>query len=452
MSEPTVLWQANSPVQRAFLACTARTALMGGGVGSGKTSALLVAGALQCANPKSRAIIFRRDYPSLRQIIGASYALFLPLGATYNKSEHIWQFRSGGTLAFGHLEDETATFQHAGQEYSFLGFDELTQLPGDTVDSRGQPISSAFAFMQSRLRAAVDSGLRLEVRCTATPGGRGHGWVKSYFRIGDSGESCEHVDAVTGFRRCYFKATVFDNPALSDSDYVRQLLDLPEAKKKALLYGDWSSYEGQVYSEYSYDRHTCEPIDPATIPESWPVWRGADDGYSAPAAIIWLAYDKIHDRVFVVREVYQSGLTPETMAEAVLAMDGEFGRGRLRGIIDSASFSDCGLGTEGGDGGRGGAMNKLGCRWEPSAKGAGSRVAGVSAVHQRLALKADGRPGLIIGRNCKHLIRTLPQMVYDKKNPEDIDPGCEEHAIKALMYGLTRKVFQPARRIEMGGI
>ncbi len=30
-------------------------------------------------------------------------------------------------------------------------------------------------------------------------------------------------------------------------------------------------------------------------------------------------------------------------------------------------------------------------------------------------------------------------MVYDRKNPEDIDPNCEEHAVKALMYGLTRR-------------
>jgi hypothetical protein len=29
--------------------------------------------------------------------------------------------------------------------------------------------------------------------------------------------------------------------------------------------------------------------------------------------------------------------------------------------------------------------------------------------------------------------------------PEDIDPACEEHAVKALIYGLTRKVTRFAR-------
>jgi hypothetical protein len=42
-------------------------------------------------------------------------------------------------------------------------------------------------------------------------------------------------------------------------------------------------------------------------------------------------------------------------------------------------------------------------------------------------------------RNCRTLIRTLPAMTYDKTHPEDIDPDCEEHAVKALMYGLTRR-------------
>ena len=168
-------------------------------------------------------------------------------------------------------------YQHAGKEYSFIGFDELQQLPGDSVDSRGQPINSAFAFMQSRLRAPKDSNLRLEIRCTATPGGVGMQWVKSYFRIPDSGESTEFVDDMTGFRRAYFKNTVADNPAMDD-DYRRMLLDLPAAQRKALLHGDWSSYVGQVFAEWNFQCHTCEPFE---VPQSWEMWRGCDDGYAA---------------------------------------------------------------------------------------------------------------------------------------------------------------------------
>ncbi len=167
------------------------------------------------------------------------------------------------------------------------------------------------------------------------------------------------------------------------------------------------------------------------------MWRGADDGYAAPACVLWFAHDEIHDRLYVVQELYRSGMTPEVMANAVLAMDGHVGRrGSMRGTIDAASFADTGLG-----GGRGDQMNKLGCRWEPSVKGAGSRVAGKALIHQRLALRSDG-PGLVVFKTCHNLIRTLPSLPYDKAHPEDISDNCEDHAVEALRTGLTR---QPSR-------
>lgn len=101
-------------------------------------------------------------------------------------------------------------------------------------------------------------------------------------------------------------------------DYHRQLLDLPAAQKKALLYGDWSSYEGQVSTEYSYARHTCREFE---LPFEWDAWLGADDGYSAPACVLLFAYDKTHDRIFIVDEIYQRGLMPEELARLVLEMN-----------------------------------------------------------------------------------------------------------------------------------
>ena len=457
MRKPNVLWQANSEPQRAFLRSTARHCLIGGGNNSGKTSVLLCGAATQSANPKARSIIFRKDYPSLKHIQSASFALFLPMRATYNRTDHTWTWPSGATLEFSHLEDESAVFQHAGKQYSFIGFDELTQLPGDVVDSRGNPINSAFAFMQTRLRADADSGLSLECRATATPGGPGMGWVKSFYGIPDSGESSEFVHPVTGFRHQYIRALASDNPAIDLADYERQMADLPAATRSALMDGSWTAHEGMVYSEWSYDKHTCQGF---AVPAEYEIWRGADDGYAAPACVLWLAHDPIMDRIFVIDELYARGLTPETMARAVLQIDRSLkinlgdevidNDAPINGVIDSASFADVGLGDESGKGSRGHIMNSLGCRWTPSPKGSGSRVAGVSAVHSRLVLKDDGYGGLVIFRNCRNLVRTLPAMVYSRTNPEDIDPACEEHAVKGLMYGLTRQK-QWFRRVRVRG-
>ncbi len=175
------------------------------------------------------------------------------------------------------------------------------------------------------------------------------------------------------------------------------------------------------------------------------MWRGCDDGYANPAAVLWLARDPIYDIVYIVRELYGSGMTPQTMADAVLSIDGQLGRRGLSGTIDSAAFADVGLG-----GGRGDQMNKLGCRWKPSTKGAGSRLAGKALIHQRLALRSDGKPGLVVFKTCNNLVRTLPSLPYDKQHPEDVAGNCEDHSYEALRIGLSRK-HHPFQRLQLGG-
>src|SRR5439155_9142003 len=120
-----------------------------------------------------------------------------------------------------------------------------------------------------------------------------------------------------GYRVQYIRALVSDNPAISE-DYRRQLLNLPAAQRKALLLGDWSSYEGQVFAEWDYRIHTCNEF---AVPVEWDVWRGADDGYAAPACVLWLVHDPTYDRIYCVEEVFARGLIPERMAQAVLQID-----------------------------------------------------------------------------------------------------------------------------------
>jgi len=51
----------------------------------------------------------------------------------------------------------------------------------------------------------------------------------------------------------------------------------------------------------------------------------------------------------------------------------------------------------------------------------------------------DGFPRLMICSNCVNLIRTLPEMIYDDKNVEDIADGLEDHAPESLRYGVMSR-------------
>jgi hypothetical protein len=444
MKERPILWQPTEK-QREFLACPAREVLYAGSVGAGKTDAIIMSAVSQTANKNHRALILRRTFPQLRDVVARAHELFLPLGAVFTKQENVFTFRSGARVELGFLDAPEDVYRYMGRAFSCICWEELTSWPGDSIDNEGQPVNGAYIYMMSRLRS-VDPSLRLEIRASCTPGGIGASWVKNRWNIPASGESSEVIDKSTGYRRIFIRATIADNPHLANTAYARSLESLPPAQHKALVEGRWDSYEGQVFSEWDYNRHTCEPFE---LPPEWDAWLGADDGYAAPAAVLLFCEDKTHDRIFIIDEIYSRGLMPETLAAVTLAMCERHGRESLDGIIDSSAFAEIGLGNAAGKGSRGHIMNSLGCKWKPSEKGAGSRVQGVSAVHSRLALKDDGYGGLVICRNCRNTIRTLPAMTYSRTNPEDIDPACEEHSVKALMYGLTRHPPPVAKRVRV---
>ena len=50
----------------------------------------------------------------------------------------------------------------------------------------------------------------------------------------------------------------------------------------------------------------------------------------------------------------------------------------------------------------------------------------------------------IIDKACPNLARTLPEMIRDDKNPEDIDTTLEDHICDAVRYSLTH-IQAPAK-------
>src|SRR6266700_1022747 len=286
LKQRRVIWEPLPGPQTEFLAETARECLLGGSVGGGKTDCLLMAAVSQTGNPKHKALFLRRSFPQLRDAIARSHELFRPLGAEFNRQESMWRFPSGAQVELSFLDAPEDMYRYTGRQFSAILWDELTLWPGDSMDNEGQPVNGAYVYMTSRLRATEGSGLRLEIRGTCTPGGVGAGWVKSRFNIPDDGSSSEAIDKATGYRRRFIRATIADNKYLANTAYARSIESLPAAQHRALVEGRWDSYEGQVFSEWNFARHTCREF---ALPESWDAWLGADDGYSAPACVLLFA-------------------------------------------------------------------------------------------------------------------------------------------------------------------
>ena len=85
-------------------------------------------------------------------------------------------------------------------------------------------------------------------------------------------------------------------------------------------------------------------------------------------------------------------------------------------------------------------MIRKGCRWRPSDRSAGSRVAGKNEIHRRLQVDTfTEEPRMVVFNTCKNLIAQLPALPLDKNNPEDVDTKSEDHLYDALRYGLMSR-------------
>jgi hypothetical protein len=79
--------------------------------------------------------------------------------------------------------------------------------------------------------------------------------------------------------------------------------------------------------------------------------------------------------------------------------------------------------------------------WDAADKPAGSRAMGWAAIRDRLyaTLPTRERPGLFIGKNCQHLLRTLKELPRDNKKMDDCPADAEDHLPDVLRYILTKK-------------
>ena len=64
------------------------------------------------------------------------------------------------------------------------------------------------------------------------------------------------------------------------------------------------------------------------------------------------------------------------------------------------------------------------------------RLSSVALVQDRLEVRPDGFPRLLISSQCRNLIRTLPALPRDDRDPEQVDTRAEDHAFDSLSYML----------------
>ena len=439
-----VVWRPQ-PRQYEFMRRGEYEALYGGAAGGGKSDAMVAEALRQVDIPHYKAILFRKTFPEARELILKSHRIYPRVypGAKYNGSEHCWTFPSGARIYFGSMPNATSYLRYQGLSFAFIGFDELTHFTQDEYE-----------YLISRNRAD-GPGVRVYIRATANPGGVGHGWVKARFITAmppntpyefkttvskPDGTAMEVVR-----KRIFIPSSVFDNKELlnNDPNYLANLAMLPEAQRKALLYGDWNTFSGQVFTEWKDNpdgyktRQFTHVIEPFEIPRHWRRYRSFDFGYSKPFAVQWWAVDT-DGRVYLYRQLYGCTETPNTgvrweprrIAREIRKIENEQEKGNtIIGIADPSIWDK----SRGSDGTVINMMEAEGVYFD---KAKNDRISGKMQLHYRLAFDKNGFPMMYVFNTCRQFIRTLPNLVYDTVHVEDIDTTQEDHDYDACRYFL----------------
>jgi hypothetical protein len=406
----------------------------GGAAGGGKTDFLTIFHATRRQTyPGSKGLIARLSFTDLSKS-GANIDRFLELfgkQVKYDGNEHKAYWRNGSVTEFGYCASKLDLQHYQTAQYDDLCVDELTQWPEEW-----------FTYLKARVRVRkkrlAKMGMKPLTRTTFNPGGIGHAWVKKrYVDLGDCTPAVVSLGEGFTETRVFVQSKVDDNEDLLESDptYKARLSGISdEQTRKAMLHGDWNIFEGQVFREWREDVHVIDVVVP---PKHWDRVYGFDWGWASPWVLTKLAIDRDTGQIVQYGERVGVRMTDTEIAEAIIR------EVRHDGVEPYAIYADPSIWNKRADGYSTAERMEQVEGWAFNLEPADNdRLNGLRRFHDALAWKDDFEgsvvqsPQLVFTRNCKETIRTLPMLIHDEINVEDVHRKAEDHEYDSIRYAL----------------
>lgn len=376
------------PKQQQFLSATEREVLYAGGSGSGKSHALVIKMFVRANRPGAIENLYRKFSADIDSSFLEHWRKIIP--ETYN-GKTVWSYND---------TKRRITLEQTGGVIYLCGVGDKEQLgskemSGCAVEEAHELTKTQWTKLLSLCRKEVE-GIKPQIYGCCNPSKNPYHWMISHFDIHGSRNLPN---------RLFIKTNVYD--IKTPEGYVDNLESFEGGDRQRLLYGDWVTDSGQVFSKFS-DEHIK-----AFEGDTTDIVVGVDDGFTDPFVALKLCLDSDR-RVYVEQEFYRSNLEE---AEKVNALR-QIGEEARTIIADNCAASLISAIRSGG---------------LPVLKSSKGIQEGFTVLRNRLVRAADGNFRLYVNPSCRNLIREL--RTYSYKEDGSVEKG-NNHAIDALIYAL----------------
>lgn len=321
---------------------------IGGGFGSGKTTALVIK-SLRLARdyPGSNGLLARATYPKLNDTLRREFFQWMPAHwkKSFNKTDNTLELTNGSVINFRYVSQRTneageGTSNLLSNTYDWLGFDQLEdpevtykdfldlvgRLRGSaryTGDDPTMPLTGPRWFMFT----ANPTRNWLYRRIVKPKHDHDQGlWNPELLceRDSDTEQPILDGDGRPQPLIALYESSTYENRDNLPADFIKSLESTYRGQMRSrFLLGQWVGYEGQVYSEFDQAIHVVPHSQMVqhyktvrmrsmvvSISESF------DHGLAEPSCYLFAFVDN-QDNVHIMDGFYEPGLNIDKLAERI---------------------------------------------------------------------------------------------------------------------------------------
>jgi len=488
-SNDEVVWKPLEGSQELVIDARVNELLNCGTRGPGKTDAQLMKFRRFVGigyGPFWRGIIFDREYKSLDDLISKSKRWFNAFddGARFisSKDNYRWVWPTGEELLFRAIKKPIDYDKIHGQEFPFIGWNELTKFPTSEL------YDMAISCNRSSFTPEKDNpdlpNIPLIVHSTCNPWGAGRIWVKrKWIDCAEYGQvitkETEIFNPRTQKKEIVKRTQVaifgsYRENIYLDPIYIASLENITDENLKAAwLDGDWNAVCGSAFDDvWNKAVHVKRRF---VIPKNWRIDRSFDWGSTHPFSVGWWAEAngeevKLMDgttfcpqkgSLIQIAQWYGTKEIGTNVGLKMSATDIAIGiKNREIEMMENGWIStqpyagpadnQIGDTTQVDVETIAVKMAKQGIRWLESDKSKGSRKRGLQVMRDRLKASMDKEePGLYFMDNCVASISTIPELPRDLDDPDDVDTTAEDHPYDMVRYRCTKGNNRDAKFIDI---